>query len=125
MSLKDKLAAAMNRANQSPMDDGDKKKKSSKNKKPNGTYIVSSNGRVGRTTPSGVPGRATYESMDTTGYSKGKKNFVVKESPISTSGTKIINADSYKTIDRKEVPNKIKEFKKGATRTVVYKKAKG
>jgi len=32
MNLKSKIAAAMSRANQSPMDGGDKKKKSSKNK---------------------------------------------------------------------------------------------
>ena len=122
MDLKSKLAAAVNRAKQSKGGPGDPPKK----KKPNGTYIVSSNGRVGRTTPSGVPGRATYESMDTTGYSKGKKNFVVKESPFSTSGgTKVINGDSYKTIDRKDVPAKIAEFKKGASRTVSYKKPTG
>jgi hypothetical protein len=102
-------------------------KKSSK--KSTGTYIASKNGRVGRTTPTysgnlGVSG--TYESMDTTGYAKGKKKFVVKENPIaSINGPKRINADSYKTIDRKDVPNKIKEFKKGASRTITYKKPTG
>ena len=98
-------------------------------KKSTGTYIASKNGRVGRTTPTytgklGVS--ATYESMDTTGYAKGKKKFVVKESPISSVGApKRINATSYKTIDRKDVPAKIAEFKKGASRTVTYKKPTG
>jgi hypothetical protein len=98
-----------------------KKKKT----KGTGVYIATAKGKVGRTTPSGVPNRGTYESMDTTGYSKGKKNFVVKENPFSTNGTKIINAAAVKTIDRKDVPNKIKEFKKGASRTISYKKPTG
>ena len=95
-------------------------------KKSTGTYIASKNGRVGRTTPTytgklGVS--ATYESMDTTGYAKGKKKFVVKETPISNNGTKFINSSSSKTINRRDVPNKIAEFKKGASRSIVYKKA--
>ena len=104
------------------------KKGTTKKKKGTGTYIASRNGIVGRTTPSyagnlGVGG--TYESMDTTGYSKGKKNFVVKENPISSSGAKIINASATKTISRKDVPTKIAEFKKGASRTISYKKPTG
>ena len=121
MDLKYKLAAAVNRAKQSPVGDGPKKKKGT------GVYIATAEGKVGRTTPSRTPGGyGTYESMDTTGYAKGKKNFVVKENPISSvNQPKIINGESYKTISRKDVPAKIAEFKKGASRTVSYKKPTG
>ena len=69
-----------------------------------GTYITTKSGRVGRT--HGVYG--PYESMDTTGYGKGKEEFELKTSygPKSNSST---------TIKRKDVPAKIEEFKKGAT----------
>lgn len=69
-----------------------------------GTYITTKKGRVGRTHGWYGP----YESIDTTGYSKGKKNFKLKSS-YSTGQTKI------ETIKREDVPAKIKEFKKGAT----------
>ena len=69
-----------------------------------GTYITTKSGRVGRTRGFGGP----YESMDTTGYGKGKEEFELKTSygPKSNSST---------TIKRKDVPAKIEEFKKGAT----------
>ena len=69
-----------------------------------GTYITTKSGRVGRTHGFGGP----YESMDTTGYGKGKEEFELKTSygPKSNSST---------TIKRKDVPAKIEEFKKGAT----------
>ena len=70
-----------------------------------GTYITTKSGRVGRTHGSGP-----YESMDTTGYSKGKKTFELK-----TSYSPKMNSTTI--IDRKDVPQKIKEFQKGATRT--------
>lgn len=69
-----------------------------------GTYITTKSGRVGRTNGKYGP----YESMDTTGYSKGKKEFELKKS--NTAGT------STTTIKREAVPAKIEEFKKGATR---------
>jgi len=72
-----------------------------------GSYITTGSGRVGRTYGEYGP----YESMDTTGYSKGKKEFEVKTS----YGHK---TNSSKTIKREDVPEKIKEFKKGATRNV-------
>lgn len=75
-----------------------------------GTYITTKSGRVGRT--HGVYG--PYESMDTTGYGKGKEEFELKTSygPKSNSST---------TIKRKDVPAKIEEFKKGATRRAKLK----
>jgi hypothetical protein len=69
-----------------------------------GTYITTKSGRVGRT--HGVYG--PYESMDTTGYGKGKEEFELK----TTYGPK---SNSSTTIKRKDVPAKIEEFKKGAT----------
>jgi hypothetical protein len=56
--------------------------------------------------------------MDTTGYSKGKKNFRVTKS----TNAGMVKPD--KVIARKDVPKKIAEFKKGATRKDVYKKKK-
>lgn len=73
----------------------------------NGSYIISNNGRIGRT--NGLYG--PYESMDTTGYSKDKKEFILKN---SLSGYKPTSTK----ISRKEVPSKIAELKKGATRVV-------
>jgi hypothetical protein len=72
-----------------------------------GSYITTKSGRVGRLHGEYGP----YVSMDTTGYGKGKKEFEVKTS----YGPK---SNSSKTIKREDVPEKIKEFKKGATRNV-------
>jgi hypothetical protein len=69
-----------------------------------GTYFTFKNGRVGRTYPIGP-----YESMDTTGYSKGKENF---DFISSYAGFK----PNITSINRKEVLPKIEELKKGATR---------
>lgn len=82
------------------MKTGGKVKKAQK-----GTYITTKSGRVGRT--NGIYG--PYESMDTTGYSKGKKEFDLDSSlpGFKKTSTKI---------KREDVPEKIKEFKKGATR---------
>jgi len=63
-----------------------------------GTYITTKSGRVGRT--HGLYG--PYESMDTTGYSKGKEDFELK----SSYGPKY---NSSTTIKRKDVPAK-KDF---------------
>jgi hypothetical protein len=75
-----------------------------------GTYVTTKSGKVGRTHGEYGP----YESMDTTGYSKGKKEFEVKTSYGHKS-------NSSETIKRKDVPAKIEEFKKGATRQVKMK----
>lgn len=79
-----------------------------------GSYITTKSGRVGRTHGEYGP----YESMDTTGYSKGKKEFEVK-----TSYGRI--GSSSKTIKREDVPEKIKAFKKGATKQVKILKSGG
>lgn len=75
-----------------------------------GTYVTTKSGRVGRTHGKYGP----YESMDTTGYSKGKKEFDLDK---SYSGFKKTSTK----IKREDVPEKIKEFKKGATRQVKMK----
>ena len=81
-----------------------------KKKKGTGTYIATAEGRVGRVKP------GDYQSIDTTGYSKGKKEFTLRTSPGSG-----MYSDSK--ISRKDVPKKIQEFKKGASRTITYKKS--
>lgn len=75
-----------------------------------GTYITTKSGRVGRTYGEYGP----YESMDTTGYSKGKKEFDLDSSlpGFKKTSTKI---------KREDVPAKIAEFKKGATRQAKMK----
>ena len=75
-------------------------------KKPGGSYITTDSGRLGRT--HGIDG--PYETMDTTGYSSGKKDFILK---TYYSGYK-----STKKVDRKDVPNVIKAMKSGATKNV-------
>jgi hypothetical protein len=72
-----------------------------------GGYYAFRNGRVGRT--NGMYG--PYESMDTTGYSKGKKTFELMESRPGLKPNK-------KTISRSEVPATISRFKKGARKIV-------
>ena len=80
-----------------------------------GTYMAFQNGRVGRTRPL-YKDMVEYESMDTTGYSKGKKKFDITTNTPSRS--------SSKTISREEVLPKINEMKKGASRMEEYKKPK-
>jgi hypothetical protein len=75
-----------------------------------GTYITTKSGRVGKTYGKYGP----YESMDTTGYSKGKKEFDLDSSLPGFKKTTT-------KIKREDVPAKIKEFKKGATRNVKLK----
>lgn len=79
-----------------------------------GAYFAFPNGRVGRTRPL-YKDLVEFESMDTTGYSKGKKNFDVTTSRSYEPVRK-------KTISREEVPSKINEMKKGASRMNEYKK---
>ena len=75
-----------------------------------GTYFTTDQGRVGRTYGTYDP----MESMDTTGYGKGKKEFEVKRSYSS-------GASSTSKIDRKDVPSKIQELKKGSSRSATIK----
>jgi len=76
-----------------------------------GTYYASSNGRVGRLSSSTIGNTvfdARNESIDTTGYSKGKKEFK-RINSSSSEGTK------EKKVKREDVPKVISELKKGAT----------
>jgi hypothetical protein len=87
-----------------------KNKTASSEKNKGGTYITTDKGRVSRTYGKYSP----MESMDTTGYGKGKKEFDVTK---SYSG----GYTSSSKINRSEVPSKIQEMKKGATRNVSIK----
>lgn len=80
-----------------------------------GTYFAFRNGRVGRTRPI-LGSIVEYESMDTSGYSKGKKKFDVTTNTPSKK--------SSKSISREQVPSKISEMKRGATRIEDYKNPK-
>ena len=91
-----------------------KVKKTTVKKAQNGTYFAFKNGRVGRTRPI-YKDFVNYESMDTTGYAKGKKTFdVTTSNPVRPKRTE--------TISREQVPSKINDLKKGATRMEDYKK---
>jgi len=90
-----------------------------------GTYVATKSGRVGR-----ISGNS-YESMDTTGYSKGKKEFEVKTSygptnnasrPPKGRPNEVYSAST--TIKREDVPTKIAAMKKGATRMENWTKNK-
>lgn len=85
-------------------------KKTTTNLNNGGTYITNDKGRISRTYGKYSP----MESMDTTGYGKGKKEFDVTK---SYSG----GYTSSSKINRSEVPSKIQEMKKGATRNVSIK----
>jgi hypothetical protein len=93
-----------------------KVKKDAVKKAQNGTYFAFKNGRVGRTRPI-YKDLADYESMDTTGYAKGKKKF-----DVTTSNP--VRAKRTETISREQVPSKINDLKKGATRIEDYKTPK-
>lgn len=88
-----------------------------------GTYYASSNGRVGRLSGSTMGNtilETRNESIDTTGYSKGKKDFKKIESSS-------IEGKGVKKVKREDVPKLISELKKGASqkmdlRTATQKK---
>lgn len=83
---------------------------------PKGTFMAFPNGRLARTRPI-YKDIANMESIDTTGYSKGKKDFKV----TTTSNTyKNVNNQS---VNRKDVPSIIAGLKKGATRFEDYRTA--
>jgi hypothetical protein len=82
-----------------------------------GTYFAFNNGKLARTYPAGIGSALRgVAAMDTTGYSKGKKSFVLKSD--------IPGEPKEKTISRDKVPAAIAELKKGATRTQEYRKPK-
>lgn len=132
MGLKDKLAAAMNRANQSPMDDGGKKKKKS-----GGGVVVSPTGTITRATPEKektMPGgkRYTVQQLDTTGYSKGKQNFNLVTVPhvgrMDSDPVALKNGKPMKTVTnvpRSKVQETISNLKKGATKYTDLRKKNG
>ena len=81
-----------------------------------GTYLASSSGNLVRTTPI-YKEIVQVQSMDTTGYAKGKQNFELKTSKPSQS-------PSTEKVSRKDVPTVISKLKEGATRTVDTRTAK-
>jgi len=77
-----------------------------------GTYYATSKGRVGRLSGSSIGdviADVRNESIDTTGYSKGKKEF----EKIKNSSAE---GKTVKKVKREEVSKVISDLKKGATR---------
>ena len=74
-----------------------------------GGTLVTKSGRITRTYGLGAP----VESIDTTGYSKGRKDFQLQK---SYSG----GMTSRETIKRENVPSVIENLRRGATRTINY-----
>lgn len=92
-------------------------KKSVKKAQTGGTYYASSNGRVGRLSGSKIGNTIVdtrNESIDTTGYSKGKKEFKKIESSSAEGNT-------AKKVKREDVTKVISELKKGATNKVDWR----
>jgi hypothetical protein len=77
-----------------------------------GTYYTTSDGRVGRFSGSAINDNIvslTNESIDTTGYSKGKKQF-------TKTKRKTFEKPSSEKVKREDVPKVISELKRGATK---------
>jgi hypothetical protein len=77
-----------------------------------GTYYASSTGRVGRLSGSKIGNDISAvqnESIDTTGYAKGKKDF-------TKTINRTFNKPTTQKVNREDVPKVINELKKGATR---------
>jgi hypothetical protein len=74
-----------------------------------------------RTTVGGIadPYKYKTESIDTSGYSKGKPSYQIKtvEGESDELGLNKINKTSSKTVSRKDVPSIISNMKKVATKT--------
>jgi hypothetical protein len=86
---------------------------------PKGTYMAGFGTNVVRTVPLATFAGKTavgVRSLDTAGYSKGKKNFTLKSD--------IIGEQREKQISRENVPATISELKKGATRIEEIKKGR-
>lgn len=98
-----------------------KPKKNKKNKKSGGTFMSTGSGKLVRTTPiySGSLGTsAETQSIDTTGYSKGKKGFLLKKDNPSTG-------KSLEYVPRKKLKEVISNLKFGATRFIDTRIKKG
>lgn len=95
------------------------KKSEEPKKKPQGTYFAGRSSNVVRTVPVGEFGgkpMVRTKSIDTAGYSKGKKNFTLKSNVIG---------DKPETkVPRDKVLSTISDLRKGATRIEEYKPSK-
>ena len=89
-----------------------------------GTFKTTTN----RTTTGGIlkPYEYTTQSMDTTGYSKGKQNFelVTKKGTGDLLGVQKVNSKSVKPVSRKDVPATLKSLQKKKSGGMVKSKKK-
>ena len=90
-------------------------------KKGNGTFLSTNSGRLVRTTPS-YSGRlgtsVETQSIDTTGYSKGKKGFLLKKDSPSSG-------KSSEYIPRQKLKQVISNLKSGVTKFIDTRIKKG
>lgn len=95
--------------NQNPKVTASAVKLNKKGEDPKGTYLISSSGNLVRTYPI-YKSDVEVQSIDTTGYAKGKQNFQLKTSKPNQAVTS-------ENVSRKDVPTVINNLKKGATNT--------
>lgn len=103
----------------------DKKKKKNAG---SGSYIAFDSGTVMRSYPSKI-GNSSYvgtESIDTTGYSSGKKNFKLKKgrATFPSSGGFSFFSDGSENVPRRKVLQLLKTMKEGASRKIDLRKEK-
>jgi hypothetical protein len=109
-----------------PRDEKDPKKKVVKGKRyPGiGTFKTTTT----RTSNGGTlkPYEYTTQSMDTTGYSKGKQNFdlVTKKGTGDLTGGPKVESKSVKSVSRKNVPSTLKTLQKKKSGGIVKSKKK-
>lgn len=117
MNLKAKIQAAANRGNIDPVKPKNPNSVSSKKVNVSSRKGTESRFESTRTTNGGAFEPYSYKktSMDTTGYSSGKKSFNVKTEygyGDKTTGP-VKTGQSQKTIGRNQVPSTLSKIKKG------------
>lgn len=108
------------------------KKNNGGEKKAKGKVLISKDGTVTRYYPQpkiGTGTTSTYEKIDTTGYSKGKKGFAKESGYVSIGGsvigpTVVGKKYGYEGIPRKDVLKEIEEMKKGSAGTTDFRNKK-
>jgi hypothetical protein len=117
MNLKSKIQAAANRANIDPVKPKNSNSAGSKKVNVSSRKGTESRFESTRTTNGGVFEPYSYKktSMDTTGYSAGKKSFNVKtEYGYGDKTTGPVKTESKtSTIGRNQVPSTLNKIKKG------------
>lgn len=101
------------------------KKNNGGEKKGKGKVLINKDGVVTRTYPQpsiGTGYSSTYEQIDTTGYSRGKKGFAKEKGSLTIGGnplgpTVTKRKHGYESVSRKDVLKEMENMKKGASGT--------